>query len=248
LFEPHIDREREKLAETAPLTFDSPGKLAKFDGQGRKISATRNAIGVGFKPRRKTGPECQMLDLLECKRSAETSGSANNAQFTLTLPDPRADDRRRKVELTRQRIILRRVVGGVAMHVQLPVSAYCGIALCLTEPDCGDSHFELRLVHRDPEMSVRLVRGDEEAAVIEHWRNWLAFFALPPLLERDLGCYVAAEGLARLGALGTGPARPRRRNATLASRRGRFGLRRKIGRLDRLMAVFFGEREIICYE
>jgi hypothetical protein len=189
-----------------------------------------------------------MADSGQSKRSPEAPGTASNAQITLTLPDSRADDRRRKVELTRQRIVLRRTVAGVAMHVQLPVSAYRGIALCLTESLCGEAHFELRLVHQDPEMCVRLACREEEKAIIADWRSWLSFFALPPLLERELGSYVAADGLSRFGALGPGHPRPRRRNATIANRRGRFALRRKTGRLDRLAEVFSGEREIICYE
>jgi Family of unknown function (DUF6101) len=166
----------------------------------------------------------------------------------LTLPDPRADDRHRKVELTGQRIILRRTVAGVAMHVQLPASAYRGIALCLTEPAGGEAHFELRLVHPDPEMCVRLARREDEKAILADWRSWLRFLALPPLLERELGCYIAADGLSRQGPLGSGNCRPRRRNATIANRRGRFGRRRKPGRLDRMAELFSGEREIICYE
>jgi hypothetical protein len=189
-----------------------------------------------------------MADSGQSKRCPEWSGAASNAQVTLTLPDSRADDRRRKVELTRQRIVLRRIVAGVAMHVQLPVSAYRGIALCLAEPLGGEAHFELRLVHRDPEMCVRLACGEEERTILADWHAWLSFFALPPLLERELGAYVAADGLPRLGAVGPGNSRPRRRNATLANRRGRFGLRRKTGRLDRLAEVFSGEREIICHE
>jgi hypothetical protein len=71
---------------------------------------------------------------------------------------------------------------------------------------------------------------------------------LPALLERELGRYEAAEGLARCGALRSQAMRPRRRNAALANRRGRFGLRRKRGCLERLKTVFAGEREIVCYE
>jgi Family of unknown function (DUF6101) len=189
-----------------------------------------------------------MADNGKSKRSPDSSRTASHARINLTLPDSRADDRRRKVELTRQRIILRRTVEGIAMHLQLPISAYRGVALCLSEAAGGDAHFELRLVHSDPEMCIRLARGEEEKAIIADWRSWLSFFALPPLLERELGCYVAADGLSRLGALGVGISRPRRRNATIANRRGRFGLRRKTGRLDRLAEVFAGEREIICYE
>ena len=43
--------------------------------------------------------------------------------------DERADGRCREVELTRDRVVLRRAVAGMRMAVNLPVIAYRGVAL-----------------------------------------------------------------------------------------------------------------------
>jgi hypothetical protein len=189
-----------------------------------------------------------MVDYGERARVADVSRPANTPAITLTLPDPRADDRRRRVELSRRQVVFRRTVGGVVMHLKVPISAFCGIALCVIETEQGEARYAVRLVHTDPEKCIQLVHGDAEAPMLEQWRGWLAFFGLPALLERELGRYEAAESLARFGALRCQTVRPRRRNAALANRRGRFGLRRKNGCLQRLTPVFAGEREIVCYE
>jgi hypothetical protein len=156
------------LAETAVLTVHSPAKLAKFDKLAQENCGNRDdAPKRAATGRAAREAAMSMADYWERARSMDVSRPANAAAITLMLPDPGADDRRRKVELSRRQVIFRRTIGGVAVHVQLPISAFCGIALCVVETDRGEAGFAVRLVHSDPDKCIQLAHGDAEATVID---------------------------------------------------------------------------------
>src|SRR5947209_949416 len=68
--------------------------------------------------------------------------------------DAAADGSVRYVELTRERVVLRRSVRGMLMAVNLPIASYLGVALRI-EPPVGtaESTVALVLAHRDHALS-----------------------------------------------------------------------------------------------
>ena len=81
--------------------------------------------------------------------------------FTLpvrfAVADKAADGRVRHVELTRERVVVRRAVRGIKMAVNLPVTAYLGVALRMEPPE-GDTPGAVSVVleHRDHALSLPL--------------------------------------------------------------------------------------------
>src|SRR5262245_65861288 len=72
-----------------------------------------------------------------------------------TANDAGADERTRDVELTRERVVLRRAVRGIRMAVNLPVTAFLGIALRLDAVDGDATGFAtVSLEHRDGALSA----------------------------------------------------------------------------------------------
>lgn len=98
--------------------------------------------------------------------------------------DPRSDDRRRIVEVAREGITIRRVVAGVSMAIRVARPAYRGVALRITGLVDGRFHYEVRLTHRDPDLTVPLAEGEDLVAIEAQWRRWVAFFRLPALAGR----------------------------------------------------------------
>ena len=145
---------------------------------------------------------------------------------TIECFDPRADGARRRVELSQDRIVISRRVGGVEMRVALEPRQFRGVALTLLIFEETDFLYSVRLVHADPELSVTLACCGEEAQASAHWRRWAENFGLPRLVEREPGDYEIDRSEAA-----SGPFERRRGRATL-NRRNRFLARRKMGRAD----------------
>jgi hypothetical protein len=148
----------------------------------------------------------------------------------LAIGDADADAGIRSVDLTRERVVLRRELRGMKMAIGLPVSSFLGIALRI-EPPAGDAvgAIEIVLAHREPALSIALYRGSDTCDVIADWQAWSNVLGLPLLLaERDGGL---REAFRRIGALRVGcPARRRRRRFAINKRRPAIPLRRKPGR------------------
>ena len=64
-------------------------------------------------------------------RSARLDPFALPVRFSTA--DAAADGRSREVELTRERVVVRRAVAGIRMAVNLPISAYRGVAIRVSE-------------------------------------------------------------------------------------------------------------------
>jgi hypothetical protein len=130
------------------------------------------------------------------------------------------------VGLARDRIVIHRAVAGVAMTIRVPTVAYRGVALRLTGFSDGRFHYEARLLHRDPDLSVSLSQSEDQAEVEAQWRVWARFFSLPALVERNgIGepeRFDAPHCVIR-------PAISRRRGKGTTARRARFLVRRKVG-------------------
>jgi hypothetical protein len=148
----------------------------------------------------------------------------------IEVSDPRADGRRRVVLLARDRVVIARSVAGVFMHIAMTPNAYRGVVLRLSALQDGIFHYEIRLAHRDPDLSVTLHEACDDSEIGAEWRLWARFLGLPALVEREEGC--AEPDSVHLGEIAITPTRARRRGKTINSRRPRFLTRRKTGRLD----------------
>ncbi|MGH6663861.1 MAG: DUF6101 family protein [Pseudolabrys sp.] len=164
------------------------------------------------------------------------------ARFAAT--DAMADERVRHIELYRERVVVRRSLSGMRMALNMPVSAFAGIALRVT---VGENQAEatVALEHTDPSLSLPLFASTEAGEAFAEWRAWGNVLGLPLLVAEDDG--VLREPFARMGGVRVEPCRPRRRRrSALKRRRASMPLRRKVGKITETTPVHRGEREIIA--
>jgi len=160
-----------------------------------------------------------------------TSASKTQHSLRIEACDPRSDSRRRVIDVDREAVVIRRAVAGVQMAIRVLSSAYRGVALRITrlELEEGRFHYEVKLLHRDPDLSVPLAEGEDKAAVEAQWREWVRFLGLPALAGRtataDMQVNIDGVDLARRVPAG------RRRGGGTIARRSRFLRRRKVGRV-----------------
>jgi Family of unknown function (DUF6101) len=137
--------------------------------------------------------------------------------------DLRADGGVRKVELHRERVVLRRAVRGMQMAINVRVREFRGIALRGI-----DDLQMLVLVHRDPSLTIPIHVASDADDIALAWQTWSDIFALPRLAEDSQ------------------PAPRRRRRNAIRARRPKFLVRRRCGALLNRANVYQGEREIIA--
>ena len=139
--------------------------------------------------------------------------------------DVRADGGVRRIELHRERVVLRRAIQGMRMAINVRVSDFRGIAL----RGIDDAQM-LVLVHRDPSLTIPLGVSSDHDEISAAWQMWSDIFALPRLPE-DKACEPAAR---------------RRRHNAIRARRPQFLVRRRGGGPLDGAHVYQGEREIIA--
>jgi hypothetical protein len=139
--------------------------------------------------------------------------------------DARADGGVRRIELHRERVVLRRAVLGMQMAVNVRVRDFLGVAM----RGIDDAQM-LVLVHRDPSLSIPLGVSSDRDELSAAWQMWSDIFALPQLPE-DKPCEPAAR---------------RRRHNAIRARRPKFLVRRRGGDLLNPANIHQGEREIIA--
>jgi len=137
--------------------------------------------------------------------------------------DTRADGGVRRIELHRERVVVRRALHGMRMAVNVRMRDYLGVAL----RGIDDAQM-LVLVHRDPSLTIPLCVSSDREEIASAWRMWSDIFALPQLPEDQ-----ARE-----------PAMRRRRHNAIRARRPKFLVRRRRGDLLNLANIHQGEREI----
>jgi len=141
-------------------------------------------------------------------------------------------------------VVVRRQLSGLPLTLSLPFAAFEGVSVRIEPNAAGDLVAHVELHHRDPALSIPLtVTRDMEAAAAD-WQGWSDRLSLPMLLVTTSG------GVERVGpraAVPVGEPAPRRRHATMADRRPRFLVRRKVGAAGE-MPVLRDWREIISYE
>jgi len=160
--------------------------------------------------------------------------------------DITADARIRSVELTRERVVMRRSVRGMLMALNLPVKSYLGVALRI-EPPAGAAAGAIAVVleHRDGALSLPLYRAQDGSDIVAEWQSWARVLSLPLLVAEPDGRL--REPFERIGAvLVAAPAARRRKRSAVKARRPSIFLRRRQGRSLADAAVHSGEREIIA--
>ena len=162
--------------------------------------------------------------------------------------DEAADERRRVVDLHRERVVLRRSVRGMRMALNMPVTAFRGVAIRLFGVSPGNSvptSIAVVLEHQDPALSLPLFSSPEADDIVAEWQSWGRVLGLPLLVAEGDGSL--REPFARMGALRIeAPTWRRRRRTTIARRRPSRLLRRRPGKLPEAPLVHRGEREIIA--
>lgn len=148
----------------------------------------------------------------------------------------------RVIEIHPERVVVRRSLSGMVMALNMPVSAYEGVALKLVRGRHGaPGSAEITLEHKDPGLTVSLYASEHSDEVGTEWQSWSDALGLP-MIVRD-----TREGWRRIGEVKATKARPRRRrHSGLKRRRPGFLARRKAGSPVLAMAVHRGEHEIIA--
>jgi hypothetical protein len=160
--------------------------------------------------------------------------------------DAAADERVRHVELYRERVVVRRSLAGMRMALNMPVSAFAGVAIRVTEGE-GDEQaaVSVTLEHEDPSLALLLFVSEEADEAFADWRAWANVLGLPMLVAEADG--VLREPFDRIGGVRVDTVRPRRRRRTaMKRRRPSMPLRRRAGKLTDVTPVHRGEREIIA--
>jgi hypothetical protein len=160
--------------------------------------------------------------------------------------DAGADERTRTVEIHSHRVVMRRAVRGMRMALNLPVSAYLGVALRMLPPqDAAPGMVALMLEHQDPALSVPLLVATDGCDIAAQWESWSRVLQRPLLVADENGFLY--EPFARVGALRVNaPTGRRRRSGTVRLRRPSILMRRKPGRRTDTPKIHGGEREIIA--
>ena len=140
--------------------------------------------------------------------------------------DVRADGNVRRIEIHRERVVLRRAVLGMRMAVNVRVSDFVGIGLRGID---GEAQM-LALIHRDPSLTIPLAVSADRAELEAASAMWSEIFALPQLPEEKHRA----------------PAPRRRRRNAIRERRPKFLVRRRAGDNSRELSMHRGEREIIA--
>jgi hypothetical protein len=169
-------------------------------------------------------------------RSARLDPFALPVRFSAA--DAAADGRSREVELTRERVVVRRAVAGIRMAVNLPISAYRGVAI-RTSADGASVVLE----HRDPSLALELYSAADGDGVAAEWRTWGQVLGVPLLVAGEAG---AEEVFPCVGAVKVCEpfVRRRRRNA-IKQRRPSILMRRVVKHIGDV-ATHRGEREIVA--
>jgi uncharacterized protein DUF6101 len=163
-----------------------------------------------------------------------------------SVADKAADGRVRDVELTRERVVVRRAVRGMKMAVNLPVTCYLGVALRMEPPE-GETPGAVAIVleHHDHALSLPLFRADDGTDIVAEWQSWARVLGMPLLVAEADGRL--REAFERIGGLRVAsPTWRRRRRTAIRMRRPSILLRRKVGRSIANANVHRDEREIIA--
>jgi hypothetical protein len=177
-------------------------------------------------------------------RSVRLDPFALPARFSAS--DAAADGQVRQVELHCERVVVRRSLAGMRMALNMPVSAFAGVAIRVTEGENDEqAAVSVTLEHEDPSLALPLFVSEEADEAFADWRAWANVLGLPMLVAEADG--VLREPFNRIGGVRVEPSRPRRRRRTaIKRRRPSMPLRRQACSITDITPVHRGEREIIA--
>jgi len=145
-------------------------------------------------------------------------------------------------------VVLRRSVRGVRMALNLPVTAFRGVAIRIAFAGAGNAPSSIAVVleHGDPALSLPLFSATECDDIVAEWQSWGRVLGLPLLVGETDGSL--REPFARVGAhlRVQAPTWRRRRRGAIARRRPSRLLRRRPGVIAQAPVVHRDEREIIA--
>jgi Family of unknown function (DUF6101) len=164
-------------------------------------------------------------------RMAKATGApvrdSRSTRLDFETTDPRADERRRRVQLEAHRVTIARRVCGMPMILSIPAESYSGVVLQVSN-DAEDGIASLWLQHCDRDLDVPLHETDDLDEAHSKWVEWADFFDLPRLVTTAAGLVDAADRRSHALAIGAAGA-DRRLSKTVGARRPRFLARRKTG-------------------
>jgi hypothetical protein len=166
--------------------------------------------------------------------------------LSFAASDAAADGRVRHIGLFHKRLVMRRQVAGMRMALNMPLSAFAGVAIRLTPGEDGElPTVSVVLEHKDPGLALPLFVSTEADDAFAEWRSWSNVLGVPQLIDDDQGGL--REPFARIGGVRIARVRPRRRrHSALKRRRPAMSFRRKTGKITAATSVHRGEREIIA--
>ena len=129
--------------------------------------------------------------------------------------------------LDRDRAVVRRSLSGIPATLDVPVSAYSGVAVRMYTEGEDNLRVVVELLHRDPALPLRLLMADKPEDAALDWATWGETLGLPLLVIEADGRVTAVEGK----ACGISPRETmaRRAGKPFGGRRSRFARRRKVG-------------------
>ena len=167
--------------------------------------------------------------------------------LSFAASDAAADERVRHVELYRERVVVRRSLAGMRMALNMPVSAFAGIAIRHSPgEDGGEATVSVVLEHKDPSLALPLfvsAEADDAFAAMAHLGHG-AGSAFAGRRGRRRPCASRSRASARCVSNASRPRR--RRHNAIKRRRPSMPLRRRAGKLTDATPVHRGEREIIA--
>src|SRR5262245_42814634 len=103
--------------------------------------------------------------------------------ITFKSNDAGADRHERLIETARDRLAVRRAVGGIPMKVSTPVANYLGVAVRIFPPkDEFNGAVALMLEHRDPGLTVPLFVATDGTDVAVECDAWSRVLGVPALV------------------------------------------------------------------
>jgi hypothetical protein len=160
-----------------------------------------------------------------------------------TANDAAADERQRQVEISRERVVVRRAVLGIRMAVKLPLAAFLGVSLRVQHG--AERKVAVFLEHSDTALSVPLFEAADSEDAVAEWQLWGRVLNRPLLLGSADG--TVHDPFRRLGALRVAaPTLRRRRRNAIRRRRPSLPLRRRAASGVEKTVIHRDEREIIA--
>ena len=174
--------------------------------------------------------------------SRELRLDPHSLPVTFAAPDERADGRCREVELTRERVVVRRSLDGMKMAMNLPLTAYRGVALRMITDENYDPAAAIVLAHADPGLDLELCVTDQPDEIVQAWYDWALTLGVP-LVPAEQDNNAPARPQATIES--EQPFLRRRRRNAIKSRRPTIFMRRRVTRVGECER-YGDEREIIA--